>query len=654
MFNKQLLVTAILFAVVPPMPAIAEPDRESESERKNKQLETIVVRAAREPIELKRLGSAVTVLDSSYLQQRQLASVADILRAVPGVAVSRNGPFGAQTQLRLRGSEANQALVFIDGVIANDPAQGSQFDFAHLLNHDLSSIEVIRGPQSALWGSDAVAGVININTRRGEPGARGSVFVEGGSNSYARLGAAGAYGNERVTANLALDRLTTDGENVARSGSEDDGYENSTINGRLLVQATDALRLEANLRYTRATTDFDGTDFSTGLPTDRNNETDVERVYGRLAAVYDSFDGAWRHRFEVNVTDTDNATTSENAFAPSGFDNAEADARALRYVYQSQFALNEHHGIIVALERREENFQQRGPVGFGDPNRNEHLTATSVIAEYSGQPLDALSVQASLRRDDNNAFDDATTGRVSAAWQLDERGTRLRAAWGTGTKNPTFSERFGFFTDFIGNPELQPEESRGWEFGADVTLSPGARISATWFDESLFDEINGFVFDPLTGGFTAANQSGASQRNGLELEGRWRIADTLRLRAAYTWLDATERAPNLERAEEIRRAEHIGNLQIAWEPGTALSLAINVDYNGEQDDFFFPPVPPFQERVTLDDYTLVTLTGRYRFTDALTVHGRIENALDDSYEEVFGFAAPGRSAVLGVQYRFGG
>ncbi len=619
------------------------------------QLETVIVRAAREPVDARATGASVSILDQEYLTNRQTAALGEVLRAVPGVAMSRSGGFGSVGQVRMRGSEANHTLVFIDGVRANDASQGGGFNFAHLLNVDVEAVEVIRGPQSALWGSDAVAGVINVQTRRGDNGIDGSAYAEGGQNGWRSLGVTGRYGSERLKAAMSINQTETEGYNVSREGSEKDGYENQTLNGNFRWTATESLSLEGSLRYTDARNDFDDTDFSTGLPADSRSETDLEQLYGRVSVLLGTLDGRWRHQASLAITDTENATSSENSVAPGTFDQRSSDTELWLFTAQSSFDIVEGHTLTAAYERWEEEFIQRGEASpFGDPNQNQDITTDALVIEYRGQVTDSLSVMASARNDNNSDFDDATTSRVSVAWQLLDGDTTLRAAFGTGIKNPTFTERFGFFTNFVGNPNLQPEESTSWEAGIDQRLLDNRlQLSATWFDEQLQDEINGFAFDPALGDFTAINEDGKSQRQGLELSSSWLIADGLTVNAAYTWLDATEDDGSGGQADEIRRAEHIASANLNWNfaAGRA-NLNLQADYSSEQDDFFFPPVPPFQERVELDSFVIVTLAGRYRLSEQLELYARVENAGDEEYEEVLGFVAPGRTAIAGLRYSF--
>ena len=610
---------------------------------RNDRPETLLVRAARLPLPASHSGSSASVLGREELERRQSASVGELLRSLPGVAMSRAGVIGSKSDLRLRGGEANHVLVFVDGVEANDPAGGGQFNFAHLLNSGIESVEVLRGPQSALWGSDALSGVVNIQTRRASPGWHADAFAEGGSDAWKRYGGGLAFANERLNARFGLDRLSTDGDNIARDGGEEDGYRNLTAHLGLGYRLTPSLRLAAALRFTDAENEFD----SGSPPSDTDRETDAERFYGRVAADLDTLDGRWSHRLSFALTDTDNDNWSD------GLRNSSTAAKVKVAGYQTRFALAEEHALTAAFERQQEDWSQRAEASpFGDPNHDEEMRTDSWIFEYQGRPLAPLSLLASLRRDDNDDFGDKTTGRVSAAWRIAE-GTKLRAAWGTGIKNPTFTERFGYYTHFVGNPDLEPEESTGWEIGLDQSLfDERLKLSLTWFDETLEDEINGFSYDPVAGGFTAVNKPGESERRGLELGGVWRLGGSLNLRFSYTRLDASEEDATGRSLDEIRRPEQIASANLNWSsPHRRLNLNLNLDYNGTQDDTDFSVWP--SRRVELDDYTLVALAGSYRLTDELQIFARLENALDDDYEEIFGYATPDRAVYAGIRYRFG-
>ena len=630
----------------------------AEAPNADEKIETIVVKAARVPLPAVAVGTAISLLDGDELTNRQVVAVSEVLRSRPGIAVNRAGGLGALTQVRLRGGEANQVAVYIDGIPVNDPAQGNEFNFAHLLNTDIGSLEIIRGPQSALWGSDAISGVINVQSQRAEPGFRADVLGEAGSDNYRTVKLTTSYADNELSSSFAIAHSESSGDNIARTqpdsslNNTNDGYSNTNASLRLDYRYSPTIETGIRLRYIDANNEFDATDFTTGLLANSGNETDTNQFYGRAFVAVSTLQDRLVHQLSINLIDTENENLLENAFAATGFDESSADSKTYQYSLQSSFTINPNHRVSAALEYQNQRFEQRGPIVFGDPNRDETLEWSSFVGEYQGSFGESLSILASVRHDDNTDFDNATTARLSAAWWPSGERTRLRGAVGSGVKNPTFTERFGFDNNFIGNPDLQPERSIGWEIGVDQYLfNNSLAISATWFDERLEDEINGFVFDPSTVGFTSANGAGESDRAGLELEARWQLNETLSLALAYTYLDATEEDAAGNQVREIRRAEHIANASVQFSPLQGLSVNLNVDYNGEQEDFFFPPTPPFQERVTLDDFVLVNLAASYNLSSSLAVFGRVENLFDEDYEEVFSFTTPGRSAVIGLRYR---
>lgn len=617
-------------------------------------LEQIIVYGARQPIAANRSGSAVTLLDGGTIELDGRLTVGEQLRSLPGISLSRSGGQGALTQLRMRGGEANHVAVFIDGVRANDPSQSGEFDFAHLLSQGVGSVEVIRGPQSALWGSDAVSGVVNIVSARPETGFQLNALAESGSDEWSRLGGGIGASADRGSIMLNVARIDSDGYNASRSGDERDGYENTSTSLVGELSLTTNVSLSLSLRSIDSLTDFDGTDFATGLPADSLNTLDKQQLMQAVRLNAATLDGRWLHTVRIDRLDAENMTRTENAFAPTGFEDFRSDATVDSFVYQSSFDVNERNRITGAIERRDEKFVQRGAVSFGDPNRDEQMKTDSVVFEYDVRPTENLSFLLSWRGDDNDQFDDATTKRISGSWRIGGGGTRLRAAYGEGVKNPTFTERFGFFTDFIGNPLLTPERSASTEFGIDHTFTgTGVRLSATVFDEVLEDEINGFVFDFTTGGFTAANQPGESDRRGVEISGAWQPTDAFAMQFSWTALDAEEfTAPGLAATRETRRPEDTANLSMQWRTlADRLNIGLNMAWSSAQDDFFFPPVPPFRERVSLDSFNLLTLSADYDVTQSLRVYARIENGLDEDYEEVFGFRGADRQFFLGLKYR---
>jgi vitamin B12 transporter len=617
-----------------------------------------VVRASRTPQPINQLGSAVSVIDRQQIERRKAPFVSDFLRDMPGIAVSRAGSFGNQTQVRVRGGEANHVLVMIDGVEVNDPAASDEFSFEQLTSWDVERIEVVRGPQSALWGSDAMAGVINITTRQTKTersiGGFGEVGSFGTSNYGGHLG--GDFG--RGSVDFSASRYDTDGENISRTGGEEDGYENITASLRGSFAATEDLNLSLIGRYSDGTSQFDAIDGATSLPTDAPLESDVELFLLRATGDLALANQRWLNRAQFTYSSSDRDNKDGRAVGDPLIDDP-VDFEGYRYGFEYQTSYDfsadpETNRLILAVEHERDEYQQSGPVTFDDPNQKQEIDNTGLVAEYLIQPWSTVNLSASLRHDDNSDFDDETTWRLSGTWRFDDTGTRLRASAGKGQKSPTFTERFGFFSgSFIGNPDLKPEESIGYEFGVSQEAAQGrVQANLTYFQYKVEDEINGFVFDPGTGSFTAENADGNSRRRGVEFDVSAQLAGGFDAQASYTYTDSKEPdAANGGKRREIRRPRHMAAMNLNYEfLNERARLNLNVSYTGKQKDDFFAPTFVV-ERVQLDEYTLVDLVASYDVTEAFSVYARAENLFDKDYENIFGFQSPGDGYYAGVRMR---
>jgi vitamin B12 transporter len=625
------------------------------------ELETLVVTASRVPVSAKLSGSSYTIIDRETLEQRQMSTLGEILRDVPGFAVNRGGVLGSTTQIRVRGAEGNQVLVFIDGIEVNDLAQGSEFNFSHLTSADIERAEIIRGPQSALWGSDALGGVINISTRRGEGALQVSAFAEGGSFGTKQGGGNISLGGDNYHFKLFGSYLESKGDNISRDNNEDDGYENTTISVAAGYSPLNNLSFDFVGRFTDANNEFDETDFfNTGLPVDTDSETRTSQNYSRVQAKFSLYEGLWEHKagFSLSNTDNDNFLNAIESSSTQGKKH-KFDYQTSLFIDTAQIS-NEAHIITFALEHEIEDFTQRGSVAFGsDPNQNLKTRSTSYIGEYRLTFSDNLSLSGGVRHDGNNDFQSATTYRGTAAYLLEENGLRLHASYGTGIKNPTFTERFGFFASslfspFIGNPNLNPEQTLGWEIGVEKSFFDNRfSLGLTYFNEQLEDEINGFFFDLATFTTTAINETGKSKRKGLELVGRATLSSELNVSGNYTYLDATQPDGISGMEREVRRPKHTGNININYDfLNQRANLNVNLNYNGKQDDFFFSPPFFAREIVPLESFTLVNISASYKFSGMLSLYGRVENLLDENYEEVFGFQGTGLGVFAGLKMNF--
>lgn len=641
---------AWLFSLLPfvaPALAQAEPTLPLSEEK----WEEVVVVGSYVPRPAREVGSAVTILTAEDIELRQTALGAELLREVPGAAVNRAGQTGALTQVRIRGAEGNHTLVFIDGIEANDPAQSFEYNFADLMTWDIERIEVLRGPQSALYGSEAIGGVVSLTTTDPLPGFHGQARVEGGSFGTTQYGATVSGGSESVRGLLSANRYDTDGisQSAIQSG-EKDGYETTTLHGKVDVAITDRLEARLVVRHSDNEVETDRQDFdfpdtpTQGQLVDSDDRTESEQLYG-LAELRARFvDDRWLHRLAIGYTDTESDSYSSDEYS-SG-----VRGERRQYEYETTFLFGGsdfRHALTGGVEREEWKFENVVP-SYPDANHTQDDDQTSFIAEYDVSVRDNTSVSVSVRHDRNDLFDDATTFRATGSYLFAGPATRVHASYGQGITNPSFFELFGYApSTFEGNPDLEPEKSHGWDLGVEQALWDGrALVDVTYFDATLEDEI-ATVFDFTTFLSTPVNQSGESERRGIEVTLQARLNDAWSVRGSYTYLDATDP----DGADEVRRPENTGSLDVNYAfLGGRGNVNVGALFNGEQQDNEFVNATP-ATRVTLDSYTLMNAAVTFDVTPRVQVFVRGENLLDEDYTEVFGFRSPGAAGYLGVRAR---
>ena len=597
-------------------------------------LETISVLGLR-PVRLSDAISSVTVLQSEDLVLRASPFLADELRAVPGVAVSRSGAKGGLTQIRLRGAEANHTLLLIDGIEVSDPTTGES-DFGLFSGLRPESIEILRGEQSGLYGSDAIGGVINVVT-----GEASGVFGRAEAGSFETFRGEAGFGAvfDRGAVTAMATTFSTGGVDTSGLGGEADGSELSSGLATARLDLTEDWSLSGLVRFAEGEVETDpDTDFDGRLnDADRVTENEQFTAGASLEGLAFGVDHVFRASF--------NAVEREN-FADGASTNL-SDGERTKLSY-SPSVQAENSGVMFTLtglfDYENEDYSARDTEFGGFTNQDENFETIGIAGEVRAE-IGALDLSASLRFDDNDGrFDDATTGRVGAAYTTQQVG-RFRASFGTGVKNPTFTELFGFFPgSFVGNPDLVPEESTSWEIGWDGAFGP-LDLSATYFDAELSDEIFTAFNPDFTS--TARNREGDSERSGFELGARWQATPELVFSGQAT-LTASE-ADNGE--DEIRVPEETASLSIDYRPerwrGGRVGLAF--DYVGDQDDFDFGVFPA--ARVALDSYVLASASAEIPLSDRLSVTLRAENLLDETATDVFGFNAPGAGLFVGFKVR---
>ena len=577
---------------------------------------------------VENIAAPVSLLSQEEIDNRNAGHIADLLRSLPGLSVNRSGPGGALTQLRVRGSEANHVLVLIDGIEVANPTAG-EFDFAGLRAADTRRVEVLRGEQSALYGSDAIGGVINIITTAGATDVGMQFDLEGGS--YDTLdGFVGAVVPVRkARLSISGGARTTEGYDISGQNGERDGADSRNLNIGLNAVTLGGIDFSAKLGASQLTTEFDeDTDFN-GRLDNTPSVTDLNRTMGRVDAKFDlgGFETLLTASGQKTITDTQGGFSSRS------------EGRRINLNGVSKYRFG-NSAVTILGEWEEERYEITPNFAFS-PAAPKNETA-AIAADYSWTSK-TMSLNASVRQDFNDRFKDATTWRVGGVYRLDEFGGAVRGSVGTGVKNPSLIELFGFFpeSNFIGNPDLQPEQSTGFNIGYDQYLNNrSVKLSLNYFRSDLEDEI---FTDFSSFPFLARNRATDSRREGVEVEARWQVSKNLSLQGSATFLDADENG-----VKEIRRPDFLASATASWQASDKLNLTLFVDHTGSQIDTDFAVFAP----VTLDAFTLVGLNASYDVTDqwALTLRG--ENLLDEDYQEVVGYASQGRGIFAGLRARF--
>ncbi|ABI78470.1 putative TonB-dependent receptor [Hyphomonas neptunium ATCC 15444] len=579
------------------------------------------------PIEFDRLTSSVSVLTADDLAIRLSPNPADQLRAVPGVAISRAGGVGALTQVRMRGAEANHTLVLFEGIEISDPVNGDT-DFGLLTALPTGRIEVLRGASSSIHGSDAIGGVVSISAAR-EAGL--NAFAEAGSFGTVR----GALGLSGENFGGAITGFTTDGVDTSGTGGAKDGSEalSGFVNGKVDLGADWSLSLIGLARGMESEFDSD-TDFD-GLLDDEDRRTEADQwlVGGALSGVTGPLDHVIRASF--NEVKRDNFSDGQKTDVSKG--------QRTKLAWLPSLA-NGAHSLTGILDYEREEYDRTDVQYAGATDASETFESIGVGAEYR-YSAGAFDASASARFDDNDGrFDDATTWRLGAGYAFEQVGGRVRASIGTGVKNPTFTELFGFFPgSFIGNPDLKPEESTSWEIGWEQTVGP-VSYSATYFEADLENEI----YTAYNPDFTSspANRATDSERSGVELAARWQALANLAFFGQATLFDSQDN----NGVDEIRVPEATASLGADWLVNpNGFRLGAALDYVGEQGDTDFGPFP--SRPVSLDAYTLASITAEYPLTERIAITLRGQNVFDEKPTDIYGYNGPGAGVFVGLKLK---
>lgn len=614
---KRLAVSLIALLAAAPAPA------------QDIELPEIVVSALRTAVERLRTGVSVDVVDADDLKKSRDTSVASALSRLPGVSTTQSGPFGSNSNLRVRGADGRYLAVFIDGIKVSDPTGTEvKFDWGSLMTSDVARIEVLRGSQSALWGGSAVGGVINITTLGAmEEGLHQTAAVEAGSYNTAKLSYGLTQKTDRLELSFTATHLRTDGFSAFDGGTEEDGAEASRLSFSARYAVSDALTLGAAVFAQETTQDYDGyTDYVLG---DLIGYSQTRREKGARAFAELSL-GNTDHVFDVSLLDVDRSYDEAD-------DTASYGGQRVSLSWQATTEVSQTLSFVYGADWSEESADYTNL-----PDGSASTDVTGAFAQAIWAPSDTLDVSAAVRADHNSGFGTFTTGRLAVAYRPVE-GTTLRAAYATGFRAPSIDERFGDYPGdfpFVGNPDLTPEESESIELGVEQNVG-AARLSATLFKLDV-DNLITYKYDFPTS--TLENLPGASTRQGVELAAVLPVRDALELGLSYTYTDA--RKPNGDRLIQVPYHNLALSLDASLSDrlSTGLTLTHGAGRIDNDPNTFMPEA--------MADYTVLNGQVTYDLTESAEAYFRVENILDADYQLVNGFATSDRAVYAGVQARF--
>ena len=605
---------------------------------------SIVVTANRTARDISQVGESVTVIAEEEIVNRQASDVIDILRTVPGVTFNRNGGIGTTAGVSIRGAQSVQTVVLVDGVKLNDPSSiGGGFDFGPLLTGNIARVEVVRGTQSVLYGSQAIGGVVNLLTR--EPTEELGVFAraEYGSRDTAELvgNISGKFGP--VSASLGGTYLSTDGIsafNEERGGTEVDGFESLGINGKVDIALADSVSLDLRAFFADGQTDIDGFAPPTFAFGDTNEVSNRKDFVGYAGINASFLDGRLRNRLGFAYTDIER----ENVDLGTDFVTFDGSGENRRYEYQGVFDASDMVQVVFGAEREESDFSSSS---FGGAPTVADASINSVFSQINVTPANGLSLTGGLRYDDTDTFGSATVFAASGAYSPNDGDTVVRASYGEGFKAPSL---FQLFSNF-GNPDLVAEESESWDVGVSHSLLGGrAQIGVTYFERDGTNEI-GFAGcsadipicnDPANPRpFGTYVNIGSVSADGWEFGVDLQPVDRFDVSLNYSIIDAFDDTTGNRLA---RISEETASLVADYRSPSGFGIGATILIAGDS----FDDVGNSRQN---DGHFVADIRASYGVTESLEVFARIENVTDEEYETVFLFGQPGRAFFGGVRYR---
>lgn len=576
----------------------------------------IVVSGSLSPVTEGQTGATVEIIDGRDLAGNDSA-VIQRLNRLPGVSSTANGGLGTNSSIQVRGLPSRYVVVRVNGIDMNDPSgTQSSFNFGSLTPSGIDRIEVLKGSQSALYGSEAIGGVVDITTYRPtEQGVSGRLSGEIGSFGTTSGTLSLGLLTERAEVAFSYGRIVSDGFSARANDDEDDSFRQTTLNLTGSYAVTDNFTLgaavnsrEGALEIDRSSADNSGQNYFEELGA---------RVYGELVT------GNVTHTLAYSYFDIERRD-------PTGFTTKFTGERK-RLSYLGSAELSNGYTLNFGLDNTEESFNSGGETGSED--------TFSAQAELLFQPVSNLDLSAAFRYDDNSAFGGNTTGRLAAAWRAKEDLT-FRAVLGTGFRAPSLYERFSIY----GDADLSPEQSRSFELGVEKSYGALASVKATLFYTEIDDLIQ---FDgastACSSGFGCYNQvAGTTKSRGLELSADYALSDVTNVYGNYTYTDAKTDGTRL-----TRTPRHDLVLGVDTQFSNRLSAGVDLRYVADVVPSAFAPADN-----KVGDYSVMGANVSFDLSDTAQAYLRVENLFDEEYETAGGFNTPGRSAFFGIRADF--
>ncbi|GAA0676222.1 vitamin B12 transporter [Sphingomonas insulae] len=599
----------------------------------------ILVTANREARPASTVGQAVTVLDTATITQRQAVTVSDLLRQTPGVTVTRNGGVGTSTSVNIRGAESDQTVALIDGIKLNDPSSpGGGFNFGSLLIGNIARIEVLRGAQSVLWGSQAIGGVVNLITRQPTEQLRVNARAEGGWHETGQAFANVSGKSGPVSASFGGGYYTTDGISAYAPGKERDGFRNYSANGSVGIALAQNVSVDLRGFYANGRTDIDG------FGRDSREYGDSEQWIGYAGLNAALFDGRFRNRIGYAHTDSDRRNTDPDGTPTETFRGI---GRNDRLEYQGTVDVTKAVFATFGAEREVSRFSTSS---YGGPVTRGRARIFSVYGQVAVTPIAGLTGTAGVRHDDHNIFGGATTFSGSGVYSPNGGATAFRASYSEGFKAPTLYQ----LQSEYGNTALDPERSHGWDAGVTQKAMGGAvEASATYFKRNSFDLIT-FVSctRPLTGICTGKpngtyDNIARARAQGVELSLLLRPVEALTFSAAYTYLDAKNRSTGTANfgRDLARRPDNSMTVNADYRWPFGLTTGATITAIGDSFD-------NASNARRLDGYVVTDVRASFPIGDHFEVYGRVENVFDERYQTIYQYGQPGRGAFGGIRLTY--